>query len=198
MNPNIPTPSIDEVNKYLTLWQTLENYRLQENALNKLFIELAPNNTDISDVLIKSATLNDFYSTNIFTIYPVAKHIMQVKNIDERLKNGDVTLIDDIKTITINGKTKHFYSFTSKYCSHHNSNDFPIYDSYVEKVLLYLNKTHRFSDFNQANLKDYAKFKSVLLDFQAFFKLDDYNLKQIDQYLWLLGKEFFPKYKNAK
>lgn len=193
MNPNIPTPSIDEVNKYLTLWQTMENYHLQENAINKLFIELAPNNTDISDVLLKSATLNDFYSTNIFTIYPVAKHIISVKNIDERLKNGDVALIDDIKTITINGKTKHFYSFASKYCSHHNPNDFPIYDSYVEKVLIHFNKTHRFSNFNKSDLKDYAKFKSVLLDFQAYFELQTVNLKQIDQYLWLLGKEFFPK-----
>ena len=33
----IPTPSIDEVEKYLKKWDSLENYVLQENSLNKLF-----------------------------------------------------------------------------------------------------------------------------------------------------------------
>ena len=68
-------PTIKEVEKYLKLWDTLENYVLQENALDKLFFETYPHNEDISEILIKSSALNDFYSTNIFSIFPVAKHI---------------------------------------------------------------------------------------------------------------------------
>ena len=41
---NIPTPSVDEVEKYLKKWDSLENYVLQEDSLNKLFYELVPNN----------------------------------------------------------------------------------------------------------------------------------------------------------
>ena len=63
---NIPKPSKEEVEKYLKLWDSLENYVLQENSLNKLFYKTYPKNTDIDDILIKASSLNDFYSTNSF------------------------------------------------------------------------------------------------------------------------------------
>lgn len=85
---DVPTPSKIEVEKYLSQWDELENYHLQEEALNKLFFKVYPNNTDISDILIKVSCLNDFYSTNIFSPFTVAKHI-QTLNIDERLREGD-------------------------------------------------------------------------------------------------------------
>ncbi|EFI68440.1 hypothetical protein BFZC1_10242 [Lysinibacillus fusiformis ZC1] len=72
---DVPYPSIEQVEFYLEKWDQLENYHLQEDALNKLFLELCPSNKDIIDILLKTSTLNDFYSTNIFSIYPVAKHI---------------------------------------------------------------------------------------------------------------------------
>ena len=88
-----------------------------------------------------------FYSTNIFKIYPVAKHILNL-NIDERLKSGDPTLVDEIAKINIGGKEKYFYSFASKYCSHHNQLDFPIYDSYVHKVLKNYRNDDMFFEFD--------------------------------------------------
>jgi hypothetical protein len=189
---DVPDPSIDQVEFYLEKWDGLENYNMQEDALNKLFFDLCPNNKDVVDVLLKASTLNDFYSTNIFSIYPVAKHICAL-DIDERLKAGDVTLVRDIQYVTIGDKEKNFYSFASKYCSHHNPLYYPIYDSYVYEVLRYFRNQHSFSDFQDGDLKDYAKFKSILIDFRAFYGLDKFNLKQIDQYVWLLGKDYFPK-----
>jgi len=62
----IPKPSSGEVEKYLKSWKNLKNYKLQEEALDKLFFELLPSNEEISDILLKVAALNDFYSTNIF------------------------------------------------------------------------------------------------------------------------------------
>jgi hypothetical protein len=188
----IPRPSVREVQKYLTLWNRLENYTLQEQALDKLFLELSPNNDNISDILLKVSTLNDFYSTNIFSAFSVAKHILNL-NIDERLRKADITLVGDIQKVVIGGKEKNFYSFASKYCSHHMPLDFPIYDSYVDKILRYFNYKDTFSKFKTSDLKDYRKFKSVLLDFRSYYNLCDFNLKQIDQYLWQLGKEYFPR-----
>jgi len=78
-------PSAIEVEKYLKSWKNLKNYKLQEDALDKLFFELLPSNEEISDILLKVATLNDFYSTNIFSVYPVAEHILSLK-IDEKLR----------------------------------------------------------------------------------------------------------------
>ncbi len=188
---DVPAPSTEQVEFYLDKWDSLENYHLQENALNKLFA-LCPKNTDIIDVLLKASALNDFYSTNIFSIYPVAKHICALE-IDARLKEGDVTLVTDIQHISIGDTEKNFYSFASKYCSHHSPLDYPIYDSYVDEVLRYFKNRDSFSDFVDGDLKDYVKFKCILMDFRAFYGLDKYNLKQIDQYVWQLGKNYFPK-----
>ena len=189
---NVPNPSVEQIEQYLSLWDSLENYSLQEDALDKLFFELCPKNTDISDILLKASTLNDFYSTNIFSIYPVAKHIRSL-DIDDRLKDGDVTLVGDIQHIAINDAAKNFYSFATKYCSHHNPLDYPIYDSYVDEVLRYFRDRDGFSNFINSDLKKFDQFKNVLIDFRVFYGLGQFNLKQIDKYIWQLGKDYFPK-----
>lgn len=194
----LPKPNKKEVEKYLKQWDKLESYRLQESSLDKLFLELCPKNKKIEDVLLKVAALNDFYSTNIFSVYPVAKHILSL-NIDGALENGDVSLVSKIQCVTIGKAKKHFYSFASKYCSHHNPNDYPIYDSYVDQILRYFRKEDSFRKFLNDDLKDYSKFKSILIDFRRFYDLEVYSLKEIDRYLWQLGKEYFPKnYKGKK
>ena len=187
---DIPKPSVKEVEKYLQQWNTLENYVNQENSLNKLFFDVLPENKLIEDILIKCSTLNDFYSTNIFSIFPVAKHIYQL-DIDKRLREGDLTLVNDIADVK--ELDRRFYSFASKYCSHHNPEQFPIYDSYVSKTLMHFKKVNKFAKFTNNNLKDYTVFKNVLNEFKTYYKLEQYSLKELDKYLWLLGKEFFKK-----
>lgn len=187
----IPNPSSYEVKRYLSKWDSLESYVSQEQALNKLFHDVCPKNSDIRDILLKCSVLNDFYSTNIYSIFPVAKHILKLK-IDNRLMDGDLSLVNDIAVIEIGGKTKTFYSFASKYCSHHNSKAYAIYDSYVEKCLVYFNKIDKFSDFRRQDLRNYKTFNKALIDFKHHYGLDEYGLKEIDQYLWQLGKEHFP------
>lgn len=195
----LPTPSKQEVEEYLTRWDKLENYTLQERALNKLFHELCPKNTEMSDILIKISTLNDFYSTNIFSVYPVAKHIKNIKDIDARLAIGDVTLVDEIKLIKINDKERKLYSFATKYCSHHNSDAYPIYDKYVRNILIYFRNKDRFYEFKTDDLLEYSKYKDIIINFRKFYNLENYGLKSIDRYLWQLGKEYFPNnYKKAK
>ena len=88
---------------------------------------------------------------------------------------------------------KNFYSFATKYCSHHKPLDFPIYDSYVEKVLCHFRDQDGFASFRTPDLKDYARFKEVLIAFRSFYGLEEYNLKQIDKYIWQLGKKFYKK-----
>ena len=71
---NIPTPCNKEVEpNYLKRWESMADYASQEAALDKLFFTFAPENTNIEDILLKVSTLNDFYSTNIFSVFPVAE-----------------------------------------------------------------------------------------------------------------------------
>lgn len=194
MLKDIPTPNKQELNKYLNMWNNLDDYVNQEKSLNKLFLQLIPNNTKIEDILLKCSTLNDFYSTNIFKVFPVAEHILDLK-IDNRLKQWDPTLVNDIAIVKIAWKEKNFYSFASKYCSHHNDEYFPIYDNYVDKILMYFQKRDKFYKFKHEDLKKYQTFKNVLLEFIKFYDLDCW-LKQLDRYLRQLGKQYFPrKYK---
>lgn len=189
---DIPKPCKKEVKKYLSKWDLLENYVLQEESLNKLFYGEFKSNNDIHNILIKASALNDFYSTNIFSIFPVAKHIYKL-NIDNRLGKNDTSLVNDIAQVKINGVKKNFYSFATKYCSHHKPEEYPIYDSYVEKMLMYFQKTDKFAKFKKADLKNYAKFKSILIEFKKFYDINEYTLKEIDKYIWQLGKEYMPK-----
>ena len=108
------------------------------------------------------SVLDNKISSFKFLIYQVAKKIYDLK-IDKRLKNGDPSLVNDIAHVTISGKEKVFYSFASKYCSHHNNIEFPIYDYFVDRMLIYFKNKDKFAKFTKEDLKDYVKFKNICL-----------------------------------
>ena len=186
-------PSVKDAEWFLEYWKNLPSYSNQEKALDKLFMGICKRNDNIEDILIKCSSLNDFYSTNIFDIHTVAQHILSLK-IDERLKNGDLSLVDEISHVEVNGKVHTFYSFATKYCSHHNPERYAIYDSYVEKVLLSMNCRDHFMKFKQEELKVYETYMRVIKAFQQRYGLMQYNIKRLDQYLWQLGKWYFNPY----
>ena len=188
-NLNIATPCKDEMQKWINLWS--EQSKSQDSALHKLFHHTYPRNDDLDEVLVKVATLNDFYSTNIYNIFAVARHILGIVDIDSRLQNGDERLVNEIANVVELGKN--FYSFATKFCSHHNEIDYAIYDSYVEKMLIYFQKRDKFGNFKKDDLRDYGRFKKALNDFKIFYALDC-NLKELDRYLWQAGKSHFAKY----
>ncbi len=186
-------PSVKDAQWFLDYWMLLPNYSNQERALDKLFHELCPENNTIEDVLIKCSSLNDFYSTNIFDIHTIAQHILSL-GIDGRLKQGDLSLVDDISHVEKGNIVHTFYSFATKYCSHHQPKLFAIYDSYVEKVLIKLNKRDHFSSFKNEELRTYSVFMKTIDDFRLYYGLMQFDIKQIDQYLWQLGKWYFNQY----
>ena len=186
-------PSVKDAEWFINYWNELPSYSNQEKALDKLFTDICKRNDNIEDILIKCSSLNDFYSTNIFDIHTVAQHILALQ-IDERLKDGDRSLVKDIAHVEVNGKDHFFYSFATKYCSHHQPGHYAIYDNYVEKVLLSMNKREHFANFKREDLKDYETYMSVIKAFQQRFGLMQYNIKQMDQYLWQLGKWYFNQY----
>lgn len=193
----IPTPNYDLLNLYLSKWNALDGYVLQEESIEKLFKSTAPSNKDIHDILVKVAVLNDFYSTNIFKVYLVAKHFTTL-NLDERLKEGkyDPEVVNDMAVVP--GIKARPYSFATKYCSHNAPFEYPIYDSYVDKMLRYYRDRDGFYLFNNDELKDYNKFKEIIRAFKNFYKLSKFSIKEIDKYLWQAGKEYFPKTIKSK
>ena len=186
-------PSVKDAEWFLDYWKNHPSYSNQEKALDKLFMDICKKNDNIEDILIKCSSLNDFYSTNIFDIHTLAQHILSL-HIDARLENGDHSLVNDIAHVEVNGKDHFFYSFATKYCSHHQPKRYAIYDSYVENVLVSMNNRKPYANFKREELKDYETYMSVIRAFQQRFGLMQYNIKQLDQYLWQLGKWYFNQY----
>jgi hypothetical protein len=118
------------------------------------------------------------------------------KDIDRRLDECDITLVEDLAHININGKAFNFYSFASKYCSHHRPDIYPIYDSYVHKLIKYFRNRDKFSMFKESDLKNYQSYVAIIQTFQEFYNLESFTVKEIDKYLWQLGKEAFNRYQS--
>lgn len=194
---NFTRPSKEEVENYLKEWDSLENYTLQESSLRKLFLQTYPLNNSLDDVLVKVCVLNQFYGTQIRRVFDMAKHIVSL-NIDEDLKNDNLDLVEKIARDhkirkSKNAKESYLYSFAAKYCSHHKPTTYPIYDTYVEQMLVYCRDKDKFDTFKNEEIKSYLRFKEILLNFRNFYDLKEFDLKQIDKYLWQAGKRYFPK-----
>lgn len=176
----------DSVEEKIKVWQADEKEKAQYLAVKKVF-ELFPKNDNLVEVLIKVSVIDDFYATNLYGTYTMAKHIVDLK-IDEKLSKNDLSVVSDIANIRVKDKVRNNYSFATKYCSHHNEEFYPIYDQYVDKSLCFFRKKDNFCDFKNDDLKKYEKFKSVIQEFSEKYELTDYSVRDIDKFLWLFGK----------
>lgn len=199
-------PSMTEAEGYFRVWDNLPNYVAHEKALATLFRDGDSPfraNTDLSSVIIKVSALNDFYSTNIYRVYDVACKIVSIPDFDSRLKQGDLTLVKDFQTIEFTdskGERKRIinYSFATKYCSHHRPDKFPIYDSYVDHVLRSLRRIYpKVFKFRNDDLRNYEKYTENLDILRREFGLESLSYKELDRYLWQLGKRYFARYADA-
>lgn len=193
-------PTVENVKKWIDEWNKTEGYPEQESALNKLFIDLCPFNESLDDILIKACTLNDFYSTNIYKIIDVAKEILNM-NLDKRLQKGtlDSAIVMELNDSVKKKTGRSIYSFATKYCSHHVPEEYPIYDSYVDMLLRYYRDTVNTPDFSfeDKELLDYRRLCEIEDSFKRCFGLEMFNAKEIDKFLWQVGKITFPKWKTV-
>ena len=99
-------------------WTHLKGtYGLQEQIIDLIFRKTyAFQNTNADVVKLKTITLNLYYSTYIRATTKLATGILQIQNLDARLQNGDLTLVDDVANVL----SRRNYSFATKYCACHN------------------------------------------------------------------------------
>lgn len=192
----IENPTNKLLEEYIDKFNHDNRYKSADDAIINLFAAF-PFNKKLEDILLKISVINDLYSTNIYGTFKMAEHILHL-NIDEQLKKGSPYLVNNIATghgikTKKNNTELNFYSFATKYCNWHNQESYAIYDSFVEKVLLAYKTKDNFSDFKQTDLKDFIKFKKIIIDFKNHYGLTKFNLKEIDKFLWFYGKKKFPE-----
>lgn len=190
-------PNKIDLEKSIVAFEENETVNINDVVLNKLFKSIHPQNTKFDEVIVKVATLDSLYNTQLSkyrAAVPVANHIIGIADIDKRLQSGDVSVVDEIAQNRLpDGRDYRCYSFATKYCSFHNPDAYPIYDSYVDKVLKLFNKEDNYIE-GRINNKKYHQYAECIRAFRKFYKLEDYSLKQLDKYLWQLGDEL----KNTK
>lgn len=179
------------VKEYNKKFENDEGFYWADQAIIKL-VETFRENNDIINILLKVSVINDLYNTNIFDTFEMAKHIHSL-HIDSALEKGESEIVNKIAKVKMSNKEKNFYSFATKYCNWHNRSKYPIYDSFVDKILRAYRDQTNFFDFNNADLRDYTKFLEIIEKFRIFFNLDDFDFKEIDKFLWRYSREVFKK-----
>jgi hypothetical protein len=194
--PDLITPSDDLIDIYVDRFNKDERYYLADQAIINLFQKF-PENKKLEDILLKISVINDLYSTNIFGTFILAKHIQKLQ-IDNAIIASDPAIVNQIAIghgiPKPNGNgDRNFYSFATKYCNWHNKDAYPIYDRFVHKILIAFRDKDCFSGFEEKDLKKFQRFKQIIADFKINYALSRHNLKEIDKFLWLYGREIVKK-----
>lgn len=189
-------PSVELVQHYLDVFQADERYFLADRAILDL-VEKFPKNAELEHILLKVTAINDLYGTNIYATFTMAHHIHTLR-IDPELAATSTEIVDKIAAAEFSGKPRNVFSFASKYCSWHDPLNYPLYDSYVEKLLLAYRRKDKFTKFKNADLRRYCEYKRIVLSFREHYQLGCFSFKQLDKFLWLYGKELYPKKYKSK
>lgn len=118
-----------------------EVYKQTEPMLHELLKQF-PENKEPYQIAAKVLMLDKLYATQIFNykklefLSEIVENIRTIPNFDERVKNGDPTVVPEI----YRGFKTRMFSFATKYCCLHNTvvygkDDYSIYDSSVRNYL---------------------------------------------------------------
>lgn len=157
-----------------------------------------PENTDLNTVAMKIAVIDVTNSTHLaqyksqVSLYDISKLIVDIKNFDERLKQGDPDLVN---IIARNTGAINLFSLASKYCTYHNveiyeRDDYSIFDGIVKEALPhYVSGLSAYKVDIWRTSYDYAAFNACIGRL-----LDEYGIhipfrrRKFDHFLWYANR----------
>jgi len=187
------TPNLDEMSQVLHQFDNApeySHYHDEKKAID-LAIKTWPKNNNVSQVIIKCALINGFYSTGLKEkdLSSIAHRIVKSQEFQSRFSSG---VVCKLTTFTRKAATTNSYSFASKYCNFHYPEDFPIYDSFVFNAIKYLRTNDKNSKLkinkNHENYPDFAEYVKQVRDIHLGKEV---KLTDLDHYLWIRGKEIY-------
>jgi len=185
---NITVPSREDAQRALMEYEHGDSsYGHVDRAISSLVAQYRTNDK-IEPVLLKATVINSLYSTNVYGIYAMAEHIVAV-GVDQYLAEKSPDVVDHIADATIGGKKRCFYSFASKYCSFHDPETYPIYDSVVWWMLQQLRNAGAIRKFKNSELDHYSGFQRLMIEIRDKLEMSDLSLRQFDKAFWIIGKQ---------
>ncbi len=146
-----------------------------------------------SIIISRVRKINALYHTHLWeeNIIDIVDFLSNKGGIEfeNRIVSGDLNVIKEL----VAQNNRNCFVFATKYCSFVNSDCFPMYDSYVASALLNFHNSKPLID-GKLNFEkfrkdcDYKAFKDALDKFVVRYKLYNCSYREIDKYLWLVGK----------
>lgn len=170
-----------------------DNYGKEDDLITNVFRKF-PDNVDLDIVALKIGLIDITNATNIsrykskISAVALAECIVNIENIDERIKAGDPKVVNEIART--NGKIK-LVSFASKYCCYHNKNVYGKDDYSILDTILKEHLPRYFDDVTSGKIEkwrtsiDYKKYNDYITS-----KLDELGItlehrkRKFDYYIW--------------
>ncbi len=179
---------IEDMKSQFNVLKVEEQYFIKDQK-NITYFALNPLNTDRQEILTKISAVNSKELNDIAGAQYMADQILKL-NIDQRLQQNDLTVVEDIANITINGKKHRLMNFASVYCNYHKPEVYPIYsDQHTDFMVEYIKELKLNIDTNK--LDDYLVRKEVIDDIISRFFADSHvNYFQARKFGWLYLDKF--------
>jgi hypothetical protein len=132
------------------------------------------------EVLLKVATINALYGTNVYAIFKVAENIHRLLK-DTDPENVDIGHVEQVAMIP--DIDKRFTSFASKFAHFFIGERFPIKDSYAERTIRYHLGRGKWEKHSGKPYEEFVVNFTKLKDSCAF----NGSIREFDYYLWLAG-----------
>lgn len=180
--------------KYLDIFANQEMYFLNDIKNLELF-QKYPLNTNADDIRIKLSAINDTGISQNTLMEDTIDHILSLK-MDIRIKQGDLSVVEDLAHITSNGKIFYLLHFASVYCNFHRPDIYPIYsEQHLDFYKRYIKENNLPLDLDKINT--YDVFAKALNDLVRQLGLaGKMNYLQIRKFGWLYA-EMVVKEANA-
>lgn len=151
----------EALKKYLAIFADQEMYFVSDLRNLELFEKTSANNS-AADIRMKISAINDDEIRKLTLMEDMVTHILNLK-IDDRLKRGDLSLVEDMANITAHGKTYRMLHFASVYCNLHRPDVYPIYSE--QHFAFYRQYIKVFSlSLDPEKLNSYSVFSNALDD----------------------------------
>lgn len=169
------------------------NYGKEDDLITDAFRKF-PFNTELAVVAMKIGLIDITNSTNIsrykskISAVELAECIINIKDIDERIKAGDPEVVNEIAKS--NGKIN-LFSFASKYCCYHNKNVYEKDDYSILDTILKHSLPRYFDDITTGeigkwrksfNYKEYNNYITRKLD-ELGITLE-FRKRKFDHFVW--------------
>jgi hypothetical protein len=124
---------VHSVNELVDQFESIRGYFICDKKLCR-FIKMEPLNVCLQAVIEKVAAIGSPSLWQNGDQQAVENHILKL-HIDDRLKEGDLSLISDLGNIKVSFSDYDLLHFFSRYCCVHQPERFPIYSSSTLKII---------------------------------------------------------------